>query len=89
MDLSQKGRFADWVEPSHVMNTIHYKPWQATDFWKPTILHEKEAEIVQEQLNLGLFQYCQDPYRNLSFLVERRAKASTTLFDGTYGSGSR
>lgn len=73
------GKIAPWIEPLHIVKTVPHKPWRAKEFRKSPILHEKEVEIVRERIQLGLLEHCNGPYRNPSFIVEKKTKGTYWL----------
>jgi hypothetical protein len=68
------GRIRPEVAPPQEIHTIEHVPWQAPNFPIPRALRKVICDMLRERLERGTLEYCQGPYRNPWFLVEKEPK---------------
>jgi hypothetical protein len=70
-DSSEKGRFANFIEPPHIIPTIPHKVWQTSNFRIPVALQQTSIRLLEDYLAYGMIKWSFGPYRSGWFLVEK------------------
>jgi hypothetical protein len=70
-DSSEKGRFADFIEPPHIIPATPHKAWQTSNFRIPAALQQTSIRLLEDCLACGTIERSFGPYRNGWFLVEK------------------
>jgi hypothetical protein len=68
------GRIRPEVAPPQEIHTIEHVPWQAPNFPISRALRKVICDMLKERFERGTLEYCQGPYRNPWFLVEKKPK---------------
>lgn len=78
-DDSEMGLLDASIEPPVVVHTVPHTPWQQNSHRLPKAMQEEAAEIIQEKLDHGLYEFSQGPYRGRYFLVEKKEPSKWRL----------
>jgi hypothetical protein len=75
-DDSEMGLLDVRIEPPVKAHVVPHVPWQQQNLRLLKAMQEKATEIVKDQLDKGLLEHSQGPYRSRYFLVEKKAPSS-------------
>jgi hypothetical protein len=54
---------------------VPHTPWRAPSFPVPKALNKVVCDMLRERLDRGILEYCNGPYRNPWFLVEKKGES--------------
>ena len=71
-DETEMGMLHESIEPPIEIHTIPHTPWQQQNLRLPQAMRDEATKHVKKMLELGIFEFCQGPYRNRYFLVAKK-----------------